>query len=60
LYAAQGVRHVWLVDPLLRTLEVLRMDGPTYRLVGTWRDDAVVRAEPFDAIELDIASLWAT
>ncbi len=44
----------------LRTLEVLRIDGPTYRVVGTWRDDAVVRAEPFDAIALDIASLWAT
>jgi hypothetical protein len=44
LYAAAGVRHVWLVDPLLRTLEVLRIDGPTYRVVGTWRDDAVIRA----------------
>ncbi len=60
LYAAEGVRHVWLVDPLLRTLEVLRIDGTTYRVVGTWRDDAVVRPEPFGAIELDIASLWAT
>jgi Uma2 family endonuclease len=60
LYAAEGVSHVWLVDPILRTLEVLRVDGPTYRVVGTWRDDAVVRAEPFDAVELHIASLWAT
>jgi Uma2 family endonuclease len=59
LYAAERVGYVWLVDPLLRTLEVLRLDGATFRVIGSWRDDAVVRAEPFDAIELDVASLWA-
>ena len=28
-------------------------------MLATWRDDAVVRAEPFDAIELELAALWA-
>jgi Uma2 family endonuclease len=60
LYALEGVGHVWLVDPLIRTLEVLRLDGPQYQVAATWRDAAVVRAEPFDAIELDLALLWAT
>jgi Uma2 family endonuclease len=60
LYAGERVGHVWLLDPRGRTLEVLRLDGSTYRLIGTWRDGAVVRAEPFDAIELDLAVLWAT
>jgi len=59
IYARECVAHVWLVDPLLRTLEVLRLDGPTYRLIATWRGDATVRAEPFDAIELDLGFLWA-
>ena len=59
IYARERVAHVWLVDPLLRTLEVLRLDGPTYRLVGTWRGEAKVRAEPFDAIELELGALWA-
>jgi hypothetical protein len=27
--------------------------------VGTWDGDAKVRAEPFDAIELALADLWA-
>jgi hypothetical protein len=31
-------------------------DGETY----FWRDSAVVRAEPFDAIELQLEALWAT
>jgi Uma2 family endonuclease len=59
LYAAQRVSQVWLVDPDVRTLEVLRLDAETYRLIRTWRGDARVRAEPFDAIELDLSDLWA-
>lgn len=59
IYAREGVAHVWLVDPLVQTLEVFRLDGETYRLIGTWRDDATVRAEPFEAIELELAALWA-
>jgi hypothetical protein len=27
--------------------------------VATWTGDAVVRAEPFDALELELATLWA-
>lgn len=51
--------HVWLVDPLEQYLEVLRLDGETYRLIATHVADAKVRVEPFDAIELDLAILWA-
>ena len=59
IYANEGVRHAWLVDPIARTLEVFRLEGAGWRVVGTWRDDAVVRAEPFDAIEIELAALWA-
>ena len=58
IYARERVRHVWLVEPIARTLEIFRLDGETYRLVGTHADDAAVRAEPFDAIELSLAVLW--
>jgi Uma2 family endonuclease len=60
LYAAVNVPHVWLVDPLAKTLEVLRLDGATYRILETYGgDEAKVRAEPFDAIELELGALWA-
>lgn len=58
LYAREDVGHLWLVDPSARTLEVMRLDGATYRLVATFAGDDPVRAEPFDAIELDLAALW--
>lgn len=59
LYAAHGVPQAWLVDPILCTLEVLRLENARWSLLGTHRDDAQVRAEPFDAFELDLSVLWA-
>jgi Uma2 family endonuclease len=59
IYARSGVTNVWLVDPIARTLEVLRLEREKYVIMATWADDAKVRAEPFDAIELDLAILWA-
>ena len=34
-------------------------DRGHWLIVGTFRNDERVRAEPFDAIELDLAILWA-
>jgi Uma2 family endonuclease len=59
LYARERVTWAWLIDPLQRTLEALRLSNDGWTLRGAWRDDARVRAEPFDAIELDLAILWA-
>ncbi len=59
IYARERVAHVWLVDPTARTLEVFARDADGWTLAGAWRDDAKVRAVPFDAIELDLAILWA-
>ena len=59
IYAREGIPHVWFVEPSARALEILRLDGKAYRIVATFEGDAKVRAEPFDAIELDLAALWA-
>ena len=59
IYARSGVKHVWLVDPIARTVEVLRLDHEKYVIMATWADDERFRAEPFDAIALDLAVLWA-
>jgi len=59
VYARAEVRHAWLIDPLLRTLEVFRLESARWSLVGTYTDDARVRAEPFDAFELELGLLWA-
>ena len=60
LYAEAGVGHAWLVDPLLQTLEVLRLEAASWRLVTTFHGERQVRAEPFGAIELDLALVFRT
>ena len=60
IYAAHGVAHVWLIDPLAKTLEVHTLgDDRRWRDVRIYEGDTRVRAEPFAAIELDLGGLWA-
>lgn len=59
VYAAHGVKHAWLVDPILRTLEVLRLEGAHWALVTTCARNTLVRAEPFEAVEMSLGLLWA-
>lgn len=60
VYARERVGHVWFVNPLACTLEVFGLDGQTYRLAGTHRDEAIVTAPPFEALGLELAGLWVT
>jgi Uma2 family endonuclease len=53
-----GVPHYWLVDPEHETLTVLRWSETAYLRVLDAGVGDVVRAEPFDAIELDVAELF--
>jgi Uma2 family endonuclease len=57
-YARHGVGHAWLINPTTRTLEVYRRAESAWVLLATHADDAIVRAEPFDAIEIDLLRLW--
>ena len=58
IYAREGVSDAWLVDPIARTLEVLHREGGRWTIVSTWSGLVTVRAQPFDAIDLDLSLLW--
>ena len=58
IYAAAGVAHVWLVNPIERTLEVLRLRDGAWTIGAVCSGSDSVRVEPFDAIELALARLW--
>jgi Uma2 family endonuclease len=57
-YHREGVGHVWLVEPLAHTLEVLRREPAGWLLMATFAGEEVVRAEPFDALPLELGLLW--
>ncbi len=61
VYAREGVSHAWLVDPQLRTLEVLRRtpEGQWLQVTTLGPDsEPLVRVEPFAEIEIELGRLW--
>ncbi len=58
IYARAGVVNAWLVSPRMRSLEVFRLIDGRLVTVAAHLDDEKVRAEPFEAIEIELASLW--
>jgi len=58
LYHRAGVGHYWLVDPDEFTLTVMRHEPDGYKVVLAAGRGETVRAEPFDAIELAVGTLF--
>lgn len=59
IYAREGVRHLWHVDPLAGTLDIFRLVQDHWLRVESFSGQGHVRAEPFEVIELDLALLWS-
>jgi len=60
VYAREGVRHVWLIDPEKKTLEAYELgEQGHWGRPAVYRDEARVRLAPFEALELDLSILWA-
>jgi Uma2 family endonuclease len=58
IYAEAGVAHAWFVNPVERTVEVLRLRDGAWTIVAVCSGSDTVRVEPFDAIELALGRLW--
>lgn len=58
VYAREGVRHLWIIDPIARTLEVYRLDGERWIVASTHSGNDPITAEPFDAVTLDPSDWW--
>lgn len=58
VYAREGVRHMWIVDPNHQTLEVYRLEDGRWVVAAQHAGDGEVRAEPFDAVALDLRRWW--
>jgi len=58
VYAHEGVAHLWLVDPLMKTLEVYRLESGHWVVASTHAGPDLCRAEPFAAVEFDMTRWW--
>lgn len=57
-YRRSGVPHYWIADPLLLTLRVFRWTPEGYLVALTAQVGERVRAEPFEAIEIEVGVLF--
>jgi Uma2 family endonuclease len=58
IYAREGVGHLWLLDPVARTLEIYRLEEGRWVVVATHGGDDGIRAEPFEAVTLTMWRWW--
>ena len=58
IYAREGVGHLWLIDPVDRTLEAFELRDGEWVLIACAQDDEPVSVRPFDAITFSLGDLW--
>jgi Uma2 family endonuclease len=58
IYAREAVGHLWIVDPVVRTIEVYRLEEGSWIVAGVHGGEAPVRIEPFQDVELAVARWW--
>lgn len=57
-YAAFGVRWYWLVDPRLRTIEILRLGDNGYYAFAASASEGTMDVPGCEALKLDLDALW--
>ena len=58
VYAREGVRHLWFVDPAARTLETFALHEGAGMPAGRAQDAAAMSLPPFEAIAFPLNALW--
>jgi Uma2 family endonuclease len=58
IYAREAIPHLWLVDPLAKTLEVYRLESGNWIVGDNYAGNDNVRAEPFDAVAVNLKRWW--
>jgi Uma2 family endonuclease len=59
IYAREKIQHVWIVEPMAETVELLQLEGAGYRLLGTWGGrDAPLSVPPFEAVAFAVEAFW--
>lgn len=58
VYGREGVSWAWFINSSTRSIEIFKRNEDQWTLLAGLVGEDKVRAEPFDAIELDMSLLW--
>lgn len=57
-YAEVGVEYLWYIDPEARTVTVSHLESGRWLELGVYGAEQVMRAAPFDAVEIPLQPWW--
>lgn len=58
IYARQNVSLAWLVDPIQKTVEVMKLSGGAWQIVRVYGGEEQMSAPPFDELTIDLRAVW--
>ena len=58
LYACYGVLHYWIVEPVARVLQALRLDGASYAAGAVLENTVPAALPPLPGLTLDPSAVW--
>ena len=58
IYAQQGVKYLWLIDPNSQSLEAFQLRNASWELISTLSGDNTVCLPPFEEIDFNLSDLW--
>lgn len=58
LDAQFGVRYLWLLDPIEKTLEVFVLIDSRWTMISVFKDEEEVNAPPLLEVTISLADLW--
>ncbi len=58
LYAAQGVPHLWIVDPEALQLDAFALERGGWRLLGSFFEDDTADVAPFTGTPILLSNWW--
>lgn len=57
-YAKHQIPYFWLIDPMNKTLDVLKLQSGRRVILETYAEHDPVKAEPFQEIAFELSNLW--
>ena len=57
-YATENIPHLWLIDPIPRTLETYELRASRWHRLATASDNDPVSLPPFEALTFSLSDLW--
>ena len=58
IYARESVPFAWLVDPLQKTVEVMKLSGDVWQILHVFGGEDQMSTSPFEELTIDLRTVW--